>query len=369
MGNLLPIFSIFITIPGCQTLKLILHQFDLPLQHVFTISRGSVRVQKTLVVELTDGVHHGYGEATTNTYYGATIEKMSRALETLRSMLSRIDQVDPGRLWEEAAARLGGNPFALCALDEAAHDLWGKQQGKPVHQLWGLDSTDCPLSNFTIGIDTVENMVLKMREVPGWPIYKIKLGTDYDLEIIRQLRTNTDAVFRVDANCGWNAEQAIRYSRQMKPLGVEFLEQPLPADDLEGMRRLYQESALPVIADESCISEQDVKTCHGMFHGVNIKLVKCGGLTPARRMIDQARKLNMRVMVGCMTESTVGISAIAQLLPLLDYVDMDGAALLASDIAKGARLENGRCIYPEGNGSGVELLDRVESSEQPEAIE
>jgi L-alanine-DL-glutamate epimerase-like enolase superfamily enzyme len=337
--------------------QLKIHTFDLPLRHVFTISRGSVSVQPTLIVELTDGTHSGYGEATTNTYYGATLERMSEALEALRPQLASIDQIEPEQLWQQFAARLHEHSFAQCALDEAAHDLWGKQQGVPLTQLWGLNTADCPFSNFTIGIDTIETMIEKMREVPDWPIYKIKLGTAGDLEIIRQLRKATSATFRVDANCGWTAEETIHNSHELKTLGVEFIEQPLPADDQEGNRLVFQQSVLPIIADESCVQEADVSRCQEQFHGINIKLVKCGGITPARRMIQQARELDLRVMIGCMTESTVGISAIAQLLPLLDYVDMDGAALLAQDIATGSRLENGRCLFAEGNGTGVELVE------------
>ena len=165
----------------------------------------------------------------------------------------------------------------------------------------------------------------------------------------------TNAAFRVDANCGWTADEAIRNAEQLRDLDVEFIEQPLPADRWDDVRRVYAESALPIIADESCIVESDVDRCAGYFHGINIKLVKCGGLTPARRMIARARQLDLRVMVGCMTESTVGISAIAQLLPLLDYVDMDGALLLAQDIASGVTIENGQCQYPNENGCGVAL--------------
>ena len=159
--------------------------------------------------------------------------------------------------------------------------------------------------------------------------------------------------FRVDANCGWTAEQTIELSSVLKEMGVEFIEQPLPPEDVEGARRAFANSALPLIADESCITEEDVDRCAGRFHGINIKLVKCGGLATARRMITRARELGLKVMVGCMTESTVGISALAQLLPLLDYVDMDGAVLLAKDIATGVRLDRGKCIYPNVNGTGV----------------
>ena len=164
------------------------------------------------------------------------------------------------RSGQRAHQQLADDPFALCALDQAAYDLWGKQQGAPVYQLWGLDAANNPVSDFTIGIDTIEQMVAKLQngevqEVPDWPIYKIKLGTADDIEIVRELRQHTDATFRVDANCGWSVDETIENSRQLKDLGVEFIEQPLPADDRDGALRVYQDSALPIIADESCLSE------------------------------------------------------------------------------------------------------------------
>ena len=337
-------------------MKLQLHAFELPLQHVFTISRESTEVQPTLVVELVDEGIHGFGESTTNEYYGFTLENMALALERVRDDVEAWGSGDPAELWQQLNSVLGNNPFAQCALDQAAHDLWGKKQGKPLYQLWGLDASQIPISDYTIGIDRIDVMVAKMQEFPDWPVYKIKLGTSKDLEIVRELRRHTNAVFRVDANCAWTPEETIRNAKELKELNVEFIEQPLAADKWEDMRRVYEASALPVIADESCIRESDVQRCHGCFHGINIKLCKCGGLTPARRMINQARELGLKVMVGCMTESTVAISAIAQLLPLLDYVDMDGAVLLAKDIATGVRLERGRCIYPAVNGTGAQLI-------------
>jgi L-alanine-DL-glutamate epimerase-like enolase superfamily enzyme len=199
-------------------------------------------------------------------------------------------------------------------------------------------------------------MVDKLREMPGWPIYKVKLGTADDLGIVRELRRHTDALFRVDANGGWTVERTIELAPALRDLGVEFIEQPLAPEDRDGARRVYQESVLPVLADESCVTEADVDRCAGLFHGINIKLVKCGGLAAARRMIDRARELELKVMIGCMTESTVGISAVAQLLPLVDYADIDGAALLAADIATGVRVDRGRCIYPAAGGTGAQLL-------------
>lgn len=331
--------------------------FDLPLKHVFTISRSSVSIQPTLIVQLASGGLYGYGEATTNEFYGTTLENMTTALDQVRPLLERADVNDLNGLLETVAPLLSQTPFALCAFDLALHDLWGKHQGQPLHKIWGLDLALSPQSNFTIGVDTIPVMVEKLLEEPDWPYFKIKLGAGNDVEIISELRKHTDKPFRVDANCGWTASQAIEISRELKALGVEFIEQPLPPEDVEGMRQVFDSSALPVIADESCASEADVARCEGLFHGINIKLVKCGGIAPARRMIAEARQRDLKVMMGCMTESSVGISAIAQLLPLLDYVDMDGAALLASDIATGAQVVNGKCHWPEAAGSGVALLD------------
>ena len=337
-------------------MQLKIHEFDLPLAHTFTISRESITVQKTLIVELEEDGYRGYGEATTNNYYGFTFENMAAAIERVRGDLESHTLEDPVALWQQLHPKLKDNPFAQCALDQAAHDLWGKKLGQPVYRLWGLEAKNLPLTDYTIGIDEIDVMVAKMQEFPDWPIYKIKLGTAHDLDIVRALRKHTTAIFRVDANCGWSAEETIRNSHELKQLNVEFIEQPLPADQNDAMEQVYRDSALPVIADESCIVESDVDRCVNRFHGINIKLVKCGGLTPARRMITRARELGLQVMVGCMTESTVGISAIAQLLPLLDYVDMDGALLLAKDIATGITIERGNCKYSSEPGCGVKLI-------------
>jgi L-alanine-DL-glutamate epimerase-like enolase superfamily enzyme len=341
-------------------MQLNLHRFDLPLKHEFTISRGSMRVQPTLIVELEEDGHHGFGEATTNSYYRVTLESMSAALDTIRPLLADVSWNEPADLWSQVAPHLVAQSFALCAFDQAAHDLWGKKRGAPVYRLWELNPAAAPLSNYTIGIDTIDVMVAKLREVPDWPIYKIKLGTEHDLRIIRELRGHTEATFRVDANCGWTVDETLRNAEEFLDLGVEFIEQPLPASDWDGSRRLFEQSPLPIVADESCIVEADVDRCRNHFHGVNIKLVKCGGMTPARRMIDRARELDLKTMVGCMTESTVGISAIAQLAPLLDYVDMDGAALLDADIATGVRVDRGVCRFPDANGNGVQLFESIE---------
>ncbi len=292
-------------------IELKLHRFDLPLKHTFTIARGSREVQPTLIVELTDGTLRGFGEATTNPYYDVTYESLTDALNSVRDSLRDWAVDDPARLHEtltEAWRRTHlpnvpwTKPPGICGAN-----------ARELHciRLWGLDPSANPVSNFTIGIDDVDVMIAKLQEVPDWPIYKIKLGTAHDIDIVRRLRECTTAVFRVDANCGWTAEETIANAVELKDLGVQFIEQPLPADDRAGAARVFAESVLPIIADESCIVESDVDRCAGHFHGINIKLMKCGGLTPARRMIDRARQLELQVMVGCMTESTVGISAIA----------------------------------------------------------
>lgn len=337
-------------------MRLILHRFDLPLRHTFTISRGSTDVSTTLIVELREGETSGYGEAGENAFYGASLENMSAALESVRSKLDAADPADPAALWEELSPELSKSTFAQCALDQAAYDLWGKLRGEPVWKLWGLRLDEVPVTDYTIGIDTIDVMVRKMREFPDWPVYKIKLGTPDDLQIVRALRQHTRAVFRVDANCAWDVDQTIRNAGALKELGVEFIEQPLAPDAWDGMREVYRRSVLPVVADESCQREPDIERCVGHFHGVNVKLVKCGGLTPARRMLARARRLGLKTMVGCMTESTVGISAIAQLLPMLDYVDMDGALLLAEDCASGVAIDRGQVIFPDENGCGAKLL-------------
>lgn len=336
-------------------MQLYFHRVDLRLNHTFTIAHDSRNVQPTLIVELCDGAYRGFGEATATRYYGITVDGMIAALEPLRNLIETHTLEQPEQFWAELYPHLTQNPFALCALDQAAWDLWAKRQQQPLYKLWNLDPAHGPLTDYTIGLDSPGKMVEKMQERP-WPLYKIKLGRpEEDIALVRTLRDHTDALFRVDANCGWSAAEAIDKSDQLQALGVEFIEQPLPANDWEGARRVYQQSALPIIADESCIVESDVDRCAGYFHGVNIKLTKCGGLTPARRMIARARELDLKVMVGCMTESSVGISAIAQLLPLLDYADLDGAMLIANDPASGVTFDYGRVVYAAEKGTGVTL--------------
>ena len=333
-------------------LTLTYRYFDLPLRHTFEISRYSITVQKTVVAIISDGTISGYGEATANPYYGSTQERIGSAISRAVPVIASAADCHPEVLWPKLKTVLPDDYFALCAIDVAYWDYYARKQGRTLRSYWSGDTAKLPLTSYTIGIAPIAEMQAKIVEFP-WPIYKIKLGTQNDMKIVETLRKCTDSLFRVDANASWSARQAIGYAEILKDLNVEFIEQPLSAADGENMRRVKQESRLPCLADESCQREEDVLPCSAQFDGINIKLMKCGGITPALRMIDSARKLGLSVMAGCMTESTFGISALAQLAPLLDFIDCDGALLLASDIASGTRFENGQIRYGENVGSGA----------------
>lgn len=333
-------------------MNFIARDFNLLFRHPFTISKGSKTHQPTLIIELNYMGIKGYGEAPAINYYNLPIEKMQEDLERKKIFIQKFSFSDPERYWHYLHHLFPDNPFLVCALDMAGWDIYGKLKGKQLHQLWGLDPASSPETDFTIGIDSIEQMVKKMKEQP-WPIYKIKVGVADDVEMVAALRSHTDAIFRVDANAGWTLEQALHKIPALKELGVELVEQPLAKDDWEGMKTLFATSPIPVIADESCVSESDVDNCHLHFHGINIKLTKCSGITPARRMIKRARELDMKVMIGCMNESSVGTAAIAQLAPLADYIDMDGPLLLAEDTSRGVVFDFGKIMFTNTPGLGV----------------
>lgn len=336
-------------------LRITIQNFELPLKNPFTISRYTVTIQKTVLIAISDGIYTGYGEATVNPYYNSTIERLEASVRSVKPMLEALEEnLHPITFWKLIEPKLRNNYFALCAIDCAYWDLYAKQQQKPLRQFWSAEEINLPKTNFTIGIDSVAIMKSKIQETP-WPIYKIKLGTSEDIKIIEELRKITDAVFRVDANCAWSVEETLKNAQILKTLGVEFIEQPLKAERWEDMKILKEKSVLPIIADESCQKLVDVFACANVFHGINIKLMKCGGITPALEMIQIAKAKQLKIMAGCMTESTIGISNLTQLAPLLDYIDADGAMLLQNDIATGVYFNDGEIIYAEGNGSGAIL--------------
>lgn len=335
-------------------------KFELPFQYPFTISRGTKTHQATLIVELEHFGIKGYGEAPAIKYYNITVEQMMADLEAKKQFVEKFAFTDPERYWHYLHHLFPKNPFLVCALDMAAWDLFAKMKGKKLVDLWKLDITNNPVTDYTIGIDTIDKMLEKMKAKP-WPIYKIKVGTENDIEMVKALRENTKSIIRVDANAGWTLDEALKKIPLLKELGVELVEQPLAQDNWEGMKILYEKSTLPLFADESCALENDVEKCKDFFHGINIKLTKCSGITPAKRMIKKARDLNMQVMIGCMNETTIGTAAIAHLLPLIDHVDMDGPLLLAEDVATGITYNQGKIIYSDHPGLGIILTQALTS--------
>lgn len=337
-------------------MKLSCHPYDLQLRDPFTIARGTVTVQPTLIVRVEYDGLVGLGEATTNSYYGITQASMQAALAQVAPRLENYRLENPAELWKELDADLSPSRFAQCALDCAVWDIFAQMHGQPLWQQWGLRGEDgYPPSCYTIGLDAPEAMLRKMQAMPDWPIYKIKLDASGGLDLVRHLRQATDKVFRVDANCSWQPEQVLGWAEELASMNVELIEQPLPAEAYDAMRGLKGKAALPLMADESCQTEADIDRCIDSFDAINIKLVKCGGLTPARRMVARAKQNGLKVMVGCMTESSVGIAAGVHLLPLLDFADLDGAMLLKHDIAEGLRWHQGTCELPTRPGIGVQL--------------
>ena len=339
-------------------MKLAWSSLQLPFRHPFTISKGTKTHQPSLVVRLEHRGIIGYGEAPAINYYQVTVEQMIEELLRKQPLIERFAFTDPERYWHYLHHLLPGHPFLVCALDMAGWDLFGKLIGKPLWKYWDLDLQKAPLTDYTIGIDSVERMVEKMQERP-WPIYKIKVGTRQDLEVLQTLRSHTNAIFRVDANAGWTVAQATEILPKLKALGVELVEQPLAKEDWEGMKTLLATANLPLIADESCVGEEDVARCSGYFNGINIKLTKCSGITPALRMIREARSLGLSVMMGSMNECSIGSAAIAQLSPLLDYMDNDGPLLLAEDMATGLRYQQGRVMVSDQPGLGVDFTGTI----------
>ena len=337
------------------TLKLTYKKIELPFEYPFTISGGRTKThQPSLIVSLQLGNWIGYGEAPAIIYYNITVEQMIADIESKKTLIEKFALTTPERYWHYLHHLMPNNPFLVCALDMAAWDLFGKMHNQPLYKLWKTEWKNIPVTDYTIGIDSIDKMIEKMQQHPS-PIYKIKVGTENDIETIEALRKHTDAIFRVDANAGWTLNEALQKIPLLKNLGVELIEQPLAKDNWDDMKILFEQSSLPLFADESCVFENDVAKCAECFHGINIKLVKCSGITPALRMVAEARKLNLKVMMGSMNECTVGSAAIAQFLPQLDYVDMDGPLLLKEDIASGLTYNNNVVSVASLAGLGIQM--------------
>jgi L-alanine-DL-glutamate epimerase-like enolase superfamily enzyme len=337
-----------------MTLALAWEVLDLETAHPFGIARGTESAYRVVWVRLrdADGVE-GWGEAAPSAYYGETAETVVAALGRLAPLLEESDPFDLEATEAALLAAVRGNAAARAAVSAALHDLVGKRLGAPLWKLWGLDPARAPRSSFTIGLDAPAVMQAKVREAATYPILKVKVGTGNDAAILGAVREVTDRPIRVDANGGWTAKQAVARLPLLEEVGVELLEQPVAADDLEGLALVRRHARMPVIADESCVRAADIPRLAGAVDGINIKLAKCGSLREALRMVAVARAHQLLVMVGCMIESSLGITAAAHLTPLLDVVDLDGAALLKRDPFAGATIAGGEVALPTGPGLGV----------------
>jgi L-Ala-D/L-Glu epimerase len=331
-------------------------------KHRFVIARGGSSEYRVVRVTVTDADGaEGWGEAAPNRFYGESVESVVAALGRFAPLLEKADAWALESAESEMNAALGRNGSAKSGVSAALHDLVGKRLGVPLYRLWGLDPAKAPRSSYTIAIAaSKEELLRRVQEAAEYPILKVKLGTDRDEEIIRTVRDAAPGkTLRVDANAAWTPKCALRMIDLLFELGVEFVEQPVAAQDLEGLRYVRGRSRLPVIADESCITAFDIPRLVGAVDGINIKLSKCGGLREALRMIAAARAHGLLVMAGCMVETSLGISAAAHFAPLLDYADLDGAALLQDDPHEGATIRGGTIRVPEGPGLGVRLRDEA----------
>jgi L-Ala-D/L-Glu epimerase len=335
---------------------------DLPTRHAFHIARlAAPAVRRSVWIRLRDGEGgEGWGEAAVTTpYYGETAETASAVVPRLGEVVREAaagDVLALERIEAAVGRDLGGHAAVKAGLSAALHDLAGKRLGLPVWRLWGLDPATAPLSSFTIGLDTPEAMRAKVREAASFPILKVKVGTDRDEEILRLVREEAPGkTLYVDANTAWDRKQALRALPMLEGFGVALVEQPLAPGDLDGLRFLRERSSLPIVADESCRTLADVPRLAGAVDGINIKLAKCGSLREAVRMIHCARAHHLRVMLGCMVETTLGIAAAVQLAPLVDHLDLDGALLLARDPFRGPGVDpDGSVRFNAEPGLGVE---------------
>jgi L-Ala-D/L-Glu epimerase len=333
--------------------------YTLQLKHLFTVASGSRSTTPVMLVEIESEGIVGYGEASMPPYLG-------ESQATAAAFLSRVDLArfsDPFCLEDilhDVDALAPGNPAAKAAVDIALHDWVGKKFGQPWYRIWGLDPSKTPVTTFTIGIDTADVVRRKVREAGEYSVLKVKLGRDNDREMIEVIREATDKPIRVDVNQGWtDREAALRMIEWLATQNVELVEQPMPKERPDDTAWLRERSPLPLIGDESVQRLSDVAKVRGVFDGINIKLMKCTGMREARAMIALARSFSMKVMLGCMTETSCAISAAAQLSPLVDYADLDGALLVRNDPFVGATVVDGKVTLRDWPGIGANRLTIV----------
>jgi L-alanine-DL-glutamate epimerase-like enolase superfamily enzyme len=324
---------------------------ELKLKDPFGLSRGVKKTVRNLFLRIGEG----WGEGAPIYYRGQSVEAMLKmAEEWFHSPhdLHRPIAEQVRVLFERFPSQSG----LIQAFDLALHDAWGKREGRPLYELWGLDPKNAPFSSFTIGLDKKEIVLEKVRKAETYPILKIKTGGDNDLDLLAAIRNETQKPLLIDANEGWSCDQTLEYLPYLRELGVRLLEQPLPGHDREGYKRLcrFNPTGIPIFVDEAVQGPEDVEAWQGSVQGINVKLAKCGGLARALEMIRKARECGMLVMLGCMIESSLAITAAAHLAPLVDYADLDGADLIADDPFTGMKLQRGSMVLPKKNGIGAE---------------
>jgi len=336
-------------------LRLSATPLNLTLRHKFTIARSSADWARNVLVKIRHGDQEGLGEASPVSFYGQSQQSCLRAVERMGERLAGRDPFELEEILADLKKRFPKEPSAVAAVDIALHDLIGKKLALPLWKYWGLNPKNTPRTSFTIGIDTLEKVTSKVAEAEKYPVLKIKVGVADDLEIMRQVRKLAPRkTLRVDANCGWTVREAIRKARALEKLGVEFIEQPVPAGNNAALKKIRNAIGLPLMTDESSLVPEDVPALRGCVDGINIKLVKCGGLREALKMIHIARACGMKIMIGCMIESSVLITAAAHLTPLLDYADLDGNLLVTDDPFRGVTLDkNARLRLPDAPGIGL----------------
>lgn len=321
----------------------------------FVIARGAYPEHVNVLVRVIDDAgEFGMGEAAPNAYYGETVASAVAALRPALAVLARTGLEDVDIAERELRAAIPASRSVTAAVSVALHDLAGKRRGVPVYRMWGLDPESAPVSSFTIPIGDESVLAERVERAAEYPVLKIKLGSGDERRVLDIVRGAAPGkTLRVDANAAWSREHAIDMLAVLESHHVELLEQPLAAEDVEGLALVQSRTGIPIVADESCRVTEDIHRLAGAVAGVNIKLAKCGGLGEARRMALVARERGMRVMAGCMIESSVGISGIGQIAPMLDYADLDGAALLADDPFTGVSIPGGRITFPPDDGIGA----------------
>ncbi len=327
---------------------------DLKLRYTFQIARETRDVQNNIVALLKDkdGIS-GLGEAAPTSFFGENVSTVTRMLARSTDLLKDADPFQIEDVTRRLSDKFPKDAAARAAIDMAIHDVVGKKLKIPLYQLLGLSRQEQKITSFTIGIDTLENMCKKVEEARDFPILKIKVGIKNDIDILKELRKITKAIFRVDANTGWTVDEAIKKLNIMESLGVELVEQPFPIGSIEALKRVRRHTKIPIFADEDARDSKDIHVLSGAVDGINIKLMKCGGIREAMRMIHTARAHNLKIMIGCNIESSLSITAAAHLMSLVDYVDLDGHLLVTNDPYIGVTVDKGRLKLPEGSGLGV----------------